>query len=515
MSCGSAWGIGLVGMEGHIVNVEVSLTDGIPGLTLVGMPDRAVREAQDRVKSALAACKVMWPDRRVVINLSPASVPKVGSGYDLAIALAVMAACGKVDRQSTHNCVHIAELGLDGRTHPVRGVLPAVKAAVERGAGCVVVAQQSLSEASLVPGIKVIGVQHLAQAIAVHGGKADMPKLTHVPQTVGPLAEPSEAMCGDLSEVRGQGVPRRALEVAAAGAHHLLMIGSPGAGKTMLASRMPSILPALNTEDAIEVTALRSLAGLFEAHQGLITRSPFEAPHHSATLPAIVGGGTGIPMPGSASLAHKGVLFLDEAPEFGTRVLDALRQPLESGVVVLRRAAGHATYPARFQLVMAANPCPCGFAGSRKVECTCTPWQRVRYLERLSGPLLDRIDIQIHVDTPTMKALGASEEPESSTVVAARVVAARAAQAKRWGPHGWLTNSEVPGPFLRRPESGLDPVLLGHIDAAVDKGTLTMRGADRVLRLAWSIADLAGDVSPKLTHLGEAMSLRTQTGRRQ
>ncbi|HLV05683.1 MAG TPA: ATP-binding protein, partial [Actinomycetaceae bacterium] len=323
---------------------------------------------------------------------------------------------------------------------------------------------------------------------------------------------PPRAAAPDLADVVGQADARFALEVTAAGGHHLLMVGPPGAGKTMLAARLPGLLPDLDDGDALEVTAIHSVAGTFDPGSGLLRRPPFEDPHHTATAPAIVGGGAGVPRPGAASRAHRGVLLLDEAPEFARRVLDSLRQPLESGEVVVHRARGSARYPARFQLVLAANPCPCGKAAGKGLACTCSPLERRRYLARLSGPLLDRVDLQIEVPALTRAAAALDGAAESSAVVAARVRDARAAQRERLAHTPWRTNAEVPGAWLRAPERGLDRRARAVLERALDAGTLSLRGMDRVLRTAWTLADLAGRPGPGLEEIGTAMSLRTRGG---
>lgn len=514
MSSGFAWSICLVGMQARPVRVEAHISDGMTAYSLVGLPDTAVREAKDRVRAAVTSCLYEWPGTRVVLNLSPASLPKTGSGYDLAMAVSVLAAMGVISRSRAGQCIMLGELGLDGRVIGIRGILPSVIGAMKTGKTQILVPQANFAEASLVPGVDVVGVHHLGQVIELLGGDLMMP-LPPPEESAG--AEDGESTLatafgpgGDFSDIRGQAAACQAMEVAAAGGHHLLMIGTPGSGKTMLASRLPGILPPLDVEQSVEVTALHSLAGTLSAQDGLIRQPPFQAPHHSATLAAMVGGGSGVPRPGAASLAHRGVLFLDEAPEFGARVLDSLREPLENGEITLHRAAGAAQYPARFQLIMAANPCPCGNAGSRRATCTCTPYSRKRYLERLSGPLLDRMDIQIQVESPGRGSLAGAKPADTTAVVAARVQRARDVQRERWKERGWDLNREIPGPFLRQPEGGFTRELIGRVDTVVERGRLSMRGAQRVLRLAWTVADLSGKTVPGLPELGTAMTLRRQ-----
>ncbi|HEY8717182.1 YifB family Mg chelatase-like AAA ATPase [Pengzhenrongella sp.] len=506
MALGRTLGVAMLGMTGHVIEVEAHLAASIPGFTLVGLPDAALAESRDRVRAAVTSSKIGWPQRRITVNLSPASLPKAGSGFDLAIAIAVIAGAEEFDPARVAGVVHLGELGLDGRLHPVRGVLPAVAAAVAAGRPRVVVPAANAAEARLVPGAIVIAATSLAEVAYSYG--AQIPE----PRPAAPVVAVVQARTGppavDLAEVLGQLQARAALEVAAAGGHHLLMVGPPGAGKTMLAARLPGLLPDLTDVEAVEVTSVHSVAGTFDPGGGLLRRPPFEDPHHTATPAAVVGGGSGIPRPGAASRAHRGVLFMDEAPEFSPRVLETLRQPMEHGELVLHRAGGTARYPARFQLVLAANPCPCGKAVGKGLECTCQPMARRRYWARLSGPLLDRVDLQVEVH-PASRAEIDGASGESSAVVAVRVAAARQAQADRLAGTPWRTNSEVPGHWIRS-ALGADRSLLVDLDRALDRGLLSLRGVDRVLRVAWTLADLAGLAAPTRAEIGRGLLFRTR-----
>ncbi|MEV6836156.1 YifB family Mg chelatase-like AAA ATPase [Streptomyces sp. NPDC051133] len=519
--------VALVGVEGVVVEVQADLEPGVVAFTLVGLPDKSLTESRDRVRAAVVNSGGEWPQKKLTVGLSPASVPKAGSGFDLAVACAVLGAAERIDPRVLADIVMIGELGLDGRVRPVRGILPAVLAAADAGYEQVVVPECAAAEAALVPGVSVLGVRSLRQLIAVlteepvpeeepdDQGRPD-PLLAglRVPGTgaatgMHSLGTGQHDHDHDLADVVGQTSARTAVEVAAAGGHHLFLEGPPGAGKTMLAERLPAVLPRLTREESLEVTAVHSVAGLLPPGKPLIDIAPYCAPHHSATMQSLVGGGPGIARPGAVSLAHRGVLFLDEAPEFHSQTLDALRQPLESGHVVIARSAGVVRFPARFLMVLAANPCPCGRFSQRDSLCECPPATIRRYQSRLSGPLLDRVDLRVEVDPVTRAEL---TEPgargESTATVAARVRQARERAAARLTGTPWRTNSDLPGRELRsryRPAPGA----MDEAERNLERGVLTARGIDRVLRVAWTVADLVGHDRPDAGDVALALQLRT------
>lgn len=504
MSLGCTRSVALRGIEGTIVYVEANSAQGLPAFTVTGMPDAACRQSPERIRAACGNSNLELPKGRIIVNLSPAALPKQGSGFDLAIAIAALAAAEVVDTEVVRDVVHLGELALDGTVRSVPGVLPAVLAAAKGGATQVVVPAANAAEASLVPGILITPIRTLSQLVARYEmvRKCEpLPDLSFdrpVPQTL-PLVP-------DLADVSGQEEARHAVEVAAAGGHHMAMIGPPGAGKTMIAERLPGVLPVLDRHQAIEVTAIHSVLGALD-DRVLLDRPPFVAPHHGASMAAVIGGGSGPIRPGAVSRAHRGVLFLDESPEFRRDVLDALRQPLESGRVTIARADRVATYPARFQLVLAANPCPCGKNFGKGSACSCSVMMRRGYLNKLSGPLMDRVDVHLRI-APVTRASLAGPGGEASEAVAGRIVAARDLQKRRWAGTGWALNSHAPGPALRSrwrlPQSST-----AALDGALETGAITMRGYDRCLRVAWTLADLEGLKTPGPDHLYRALALRT------
>ncbi|MEB3051281.1 YifB family Mg chelatase-like AAA ATPase [Mycolicibacter sp. MYC123] len=497
MALGRAFSVAVRGLDGLIVEIEADITAGLPKVHLVGLPDAALQESRDRVRAAITNSGQRWPTSCLTLALSPATLPKTGSVYDLALAAAVLSAGRGTPWSQLDKTVLLGELALDGRVRPVHGVLPAVLAAKNDGWPAAVVPLENLAEASLVDGIDVFGVATLSQLHGWLDGSARLAdRITTAPPPAAPAAE--------LAEVVGQAQARFAVEVAAAGSHHLMLTGPPGIGKTMLAQRLPGLLPPLTETESLEVTAIHSVAGLLSGCAPLITRPPFIAPHHSSSVAALVGGGSGMAKPGAVSRAHRGVLFLDECAEIRVSALEALRTPLEDGEIRLARCDGVACYPARFQLVMAANPCPCAPADPR--DCTCRPIEKRRYLGRLSGPLLDRVDLRVEMHPVRAGAFSAADG-ESTAVVRARVAQARAAAAHRWGPHGFATNAEVSGALLRRT---FEPsaTAMAPLRTALDRGLLSIRGVDRTLRVAWTLADLAGRNSPSLDEVSAALSFR-------
>jgi magnesium chelatase family protein len=551
MGLARSYAMALVGVQGHPVEIEADIENGMVALLLVGLPDTALREARDRIRSAIVNSGESWPTRRITVGLSPASLPKRGSGFDLGIAMAILAASGTLPAASLDGLVLIGELGLDGRIRPVPGVLPAAAAAAAAGFGAIGVAEENAAEAGLVPELRVIAASRLAaftawirngsspadpvvqvlepgrdlgsvfSAVQEGRGRADGQRAGSavVRRSAGQavvtpeVAAADQAPARDLADLVGQPVARRAAEICAAGGHHLMLLGPPGVGKTMLAERIPTVLPRLEPAAALEVSAIHSVAGTLPPGRPLVLDPPFCAPHHTASRAAIVGGGSGVIKPGAASLAHHGCLFLDEAPEFGRDVLDALRQPLESGEVVVARAGVTARFPARFTLIMAANPCACASARTAGSACSCTPMARRRYLARLSGPLLDRVDAKIEfLPVRRTELLSDRAFTEPSAVVAERVRAARLRAAARLTGTPWLLNGQIPGSELRRRFTP-GPAALVPLERAMDLGTISARGADRVIRLSWTLADLAALPRPGQAEVGYALGLWMGTPR--
>lgn len=498
MALAKTMAVALFGLNGTLIDVEADISSNLPNFILVGLPDASLSEATSRVRAACSNSGLPLPGRRITVNLSPAAVPKRGSSFDLAIAVAVLAAAGSISSETAGAWLHIGELALDGSIRRVNGVLPSILAAKELGWDHFVVPVENLAEAEAIEGVRVESFDHLSQVAAFHGSSIEARE--RAIRTESLASSSASALC--YSDVLGQAEVVDAMVIAATGGHHLLMVGSPGSGKTMIAERLPTILPELTAEQAIETAAVESLSGL---PGGISFLPPFRAPHHNSSASSLIGGGLSVPRPGLISLAHNGVLFLDEAPEFQQPALEALRQPLESGEVFISRASGVAKFPASFQLVMAANPCPCGFAWDPNKQCKCVEPAKSRYLNRLSGPLLDRIDMSLKVNNVPKALQKVRGKPSSE--LRELVIVGRQCGAERLAKTPWRLNAQVPGAYLRRHWKPSGSAAAG-LDRALERGLLSMRGYDRCLRLAYTLADLDQTASPTAEHVARAMFLR-------
>ena len=495
----------VIGVDAYPVEVEIDIAKGLPSFVIVGLPETAVKESKERVKAAVRNSGYAFPDDRITVNLAPAHMKKEGTGFDLPIAVGILAASGVVSQEAADNLLFLGELSLDGRIKPVFGSLPMALTARQQGFAGIVVPSDNRREAAVVKGIDVYPVRSLSQAVAFLRSEVQI-EIQRV--------EAEEYMAGgemcseDFAEVKGQEHVKRALEVAAAGGHNLLMSGPPGAGKTMLARRLPSILPPPTFEEALETTKIYSVAGMLERGQALITRRCFRSPHHTISDAGLIGGGN-VPRPGEVSLAHHGVLFLDELPEYKKHVLEVLRQPLEDGEVTLARASTTVTYPARIMLVAALNPCPCGYYSDPGHRCRCTPHQIHRYRAKISGPLMDRIDIHVEVPAVEYKELMDQAGAEPSEAIRRRVVAARSVQLARFKRSRIFCNAQMSNRHIKK-WCALDGASAEFLSTAVDRLGLSARALNRVLKIGRTIADLAQEEAIAASHIGEAVQYRIQ-----
>ncbi|HSG32541.1 MAG TPA: YifB family Mg chelatase-like AAA ATPase [Thermodesulfobacteriota bacterium] len=492
------------GIDAYLVEVEVDISSGFPGFTTVGLPEGAVKESKERVVAAIKNCGFKFPQKRITVNLAPADRKKEGSALDAPISVGILSASGLIDLIKLKDYVILGELSLDGKIKGIKGTLPSALCVRDKGLKGIILPRENAAEASVVNGIEVIPVDRLSQIIEFLAGNIDIEPAT---VDLSEVFNQNNSYPVDFQEVRGQEHVKRSIEVAAAGGHNILMIGSPGTGKTMLARRLPTILPNLSFEEALETTKIYSVSGLLPSNSSLIATRPFRSPHHTISDAGLIGGGA-IPKPGEVSLAHNGVLFLDELPEFKKNVLEVMRQPLEDGKVTIARASTSITYPSTLMLVTAMNPCPCGFYSDPNKECTCSPMHIQRYRSKVSGPLLDRIDIHVEVPPVKYKELSSEAGGEKSSDIRKRVNTARDIQKNRFAKVGIHSNAQMT-PKLVRQYSKPDEAGLKLLETAIDKLGLSARAYDRILKVARTIADLEKSYKVLSTHISEAIQYRS------
>ena len=495
----------VVGIDAVMVTVEADITRGI-GMYLVGLPDNAVKESQERIRAAFENSGFRMSGRKIVINLAPADLRKEGSLFDLPIAVALLAASGQIESELVDKYMILGELSLDGTLRPIKGALPLTVRAAQEGLRGVILPEENAREAAVVEGTEVIGVQSLTQVVAFLTGEEAI-EPTHL-DTTQVFDKESNRFGEDFADVKGQAQAKRALEIAAAGGHNVVMIGAPGSGKTMLARRMPSIMPPMTLSEALETTKIHSVAGKLGSERGLLARRPFRAPHHLTSQVALIGGGTS-PQPGEVSLAHNGILFLDELPEFGRNMLEVLRQPLEDKTITVSRAKYSVEYPANFSLIASMNPCPCGYYNHPTKECTCAAGAVFRYMNRISGPLMDRIDLHIEVTPVALEELSSDRVEESSATIRERVIRAREIQTARFeGIEGVHTNAMMNSRMVRE-YCPLDSAARTLLERAMERLKLSARAYDRIIKVARTIADLAGEAQIAPSHIAEAITYRS------